>query len=148
MSSTPSALILIRPFSHLPVRSLLFQCSICHHGGHKSCYRRYYMETAMVELPATSFLPPSPTEEDRGRSLSRQLAVRSEDGDSTSVASTRTSTSIVATSVASTQGSGGQSPARTETDSNVPMKMLGHPCATGCGHYCWAVNVTHDVLDL
>ncbi|KAF6744330.1 hypothetical protein DFP72DRAFT_929763 [Ephemerocybe angulata] len=28
---------------HLPVRSLLFQRSVCQHGGHQSCYRRYYL---------------------------------------------------------------------------------------------------------
>lgn len=36
---------------HLPVRSLLFQCSVCTHGGHQECYRRYYMERPMDVLP-------------------------------------------------------------------------------------------------
>ncbi|KAL4080472.1 hypothetical protein J3A83DRAFT_4199450 [Scleroderma citrinum] len=48
---------------HLPVRALLFQCSVCTHGGHQECYRRYYMERPMDMLtPAVGL---------RGRQLHR-----------------------------------------------------------------------------
>ncbi|KAF9235674.1 hypothetical protein BU15DRAFT_89510 [Melanogaster broomeanus] len=71
---------------HLPVRTLLFQCSVCSHGGHQECYRRYYMERPMVELPVPSIA--------RERSLA------------------------------------------------------GHPCAAGCGHFCWAaVGRSNDGQD-
>ena len=43
--------------SHLPVRSLLFQCSVCKHGGHHACYRQFYLTHPMVDLPSTPFLP-------------------------------------------------------------------------------------------
>ncbi|KAH6910780.1 hypothetical protein BKA70DRAFT_1271501 [Coprinopsis sp. MPI-PUGE-AT-0042] len=42
---------------HLPVRSLLFQCSVCKHGGHQACYRQFYLTHPMVDLPSVPFLP-------------------------------------------------------------------------------------------
>jgi hypothetical protein len=38
-------------FSRLPVRTPLFQCAVCSHGGHQACYREYYMRQPMVNLP-------------------------------------------------------------------------------------------------
>ncbi|KAF6744343.1 hypothetical protein DFP72DRAFT_929836 [Ephemerocybe angulata] len=116
---------------HLPVRALLFQCSVCQHGGHQSCYRRYYMETAMLELPTSFSLHSSDLVEDRGRSLSRTVVDRSEASVETSVASTRSSV----------LGTSGPSPVRTESSVGGVQKMMGHPCASGCGHYCWAANM-------
>lgn len=124
--------------SHLPVRSLLFQCSVCLHGGHQSCYRRYYMEHPMVELP-TSFLTPS---EDRGRSLMRMVqderSLKEDNSDTTSILSTRSESSVLGTSA--------PSPTRTET-SSVATRLMGHSCAAGCGHFCWAANMLLDGKD-
>ncbi|TFK20632.1 WD40 repeat-like protein [Coprinopsis marcescibilis] len=119
----------------LPVKTLLFQCSICKHGGHQSCYRRYYLQQAMVDLPA-SFLPQN---EDRGRSLARQMTHLSED-DHVSVSSTRGS-------IADTTASVNQSPSRTDP-SVIGPKLVGHPCAAGCGHYCWAANGVLDDMEI
>ncbi|KAG1785218.1 uncharacterized protein HD556DRAFT_1423791 [Suillus plorans] len=55
---------------HLPVRTLLFQCSVCTHGGHQECYRRYHMGRPMVDIPTSLST--------RGRSLIRE---RNGDGD-------------------------------------------------------------------
>ncbi|KAI6155834.1 hypothetical protein BKA82DRAFT_1008041 [Pisolithus tinctorius] len=79
---------------HLPVRTLLFQCSVCTHGGHQECYRRYYMERPMDPLP-------SPTVS-RGR--------------------LRVTTDVDGT----VQGNG-----------KGERHLAGHPCAAGCGHFCW-----------
>ncbi|KAG1883918.1 hypothetical protein F4604DRAFT_1648655 [Suillus subluteus] len=49
---------------HLPVRTLLFQCSVCTHGGHQECYRRYHMGRPMVDIPTSLSA--------RGRSLIRE----------------------------------------------------------------------------
>lgn len=87
--------------SHLPVRTLLFQCSVCSHGGHQDCYRRFYMERPMVELPV-----PLVT---RGRQLQRE-----QDGEN--------------------EGEEG----RRVSESAGERRITGHPCAAGCGHFCWA----------
>ncbi|KAJ7685293.1 hypothetical protein DFH06DRAFT_37253 [Mycena polygramma] len=95
----------------LPVRTLLFQCSICHHGGHQACYRRYYMEHPMVPIPSTLVLS-SP--ENRGRRRGRTA----DEG------------------TAPPQDDAPDTPFQT-----VQMqKRLGHPCVSGCGHWCWAAN--------
>ncbi|KAJ7632721.1 hypothetical protein FB45DRAFT_978405 [Roridomyces roridus] len=49
----------------LPVHKLLFQCSVCHHGGHQDCYRRFYLENPMLPIPGVSALSEP---EHRGRS--------------------------------------------------------------------------------
>lgn len=125
------------PFSHLPVRSLLFQCSVCQHGGHQSCYRKYYMEHPMVELP-TSLLP----SEDRGRSLMRIVqegrSSKEDNSDSNSIMSTRSESSVLGTSA--------PSPTRTES-SGVTTRLMGHACVSGCGHICWAANMLLDGKD-
>ncbi|KAG9315433.1 hypothetical protein JVU11DRAFT_3043 [Chiua virens] len=88
---------------HLPVRTLLFRCSVCSHGGHQDCYRRYYMARPMVELAAPLMT--------RGRQLQRE---REQDGEN------------------ETEGSRGTSEKARERG------FAGHPCAAGCGHFCWA----------
>ncbi|KAF8212133.1 hypothetical protein K438DRAFT_1806025 [Mycena galopus ATCC 62051] len=97
----------------LPVRTLLFQCSICHHGGHQECYRRYYMEHPMLPIPNTSVFSLS---ESRGRPRSRAA------DETTPVESTR-----------------GNSP-KIPPQSPQTQKRLGHPCVSGCGHWCWAAT--------
>lgn len=103
------------PFSRLPVRALLFQCSVCHHGGHQACYRQYYLQQPMVDLPS-SFIP---TNDFRGRASMRMSSTSVED-DAGSTADT----------------SGIPSPEQTHR----PITLAGHPCAAGCGHFCWAAN--------
>ncbi|KAJ7905612.1 hypothetical protein B0H14DRAFT_3079020 [Mycena olivaceomarginata] len=92
-------------FFRLPVRSLLFQCSICHHGGHQECYRRYYMEHPMVPIPSTSVFSVS---ESRGRRRGR------------------TADDVTTP----------------KFPSNIHrhINASGHPCVSGCGHWCWAAT--------
>ncbi|KAG0696918.1 hypothetical protein DFH29DRAFT_179286 [Suillus ampliporus] len=92
--------------SHLPVRTLLFQCSVCMHGGHQECYRRYYMERPMVDIPASSSA--------RGRSLIRERDDDMEEGEEV-----------------------------TSCEGRLERTLAGHPCAAGCGHYCWAAVGGH-----
>ncbi|KAJ6623550.1 hypothetical protein B0H10DRAFT_2010419 [Mycena sp. CBHHK59/15] len=102
----------------LPVRTLLFQCSICHHGGHQACYRRYYMEHPMVGIPGLMIFPQP---ESRGRSRGRAA-----DDDETS-----------------TLGSSRDLPPEI-LQTGHRSKRLGHPCVSGCGHWCWATNEEND----
>ncbi|KAF7294862.1 WD-REPEATS-REGION domain-containing protein [Mycena indigotica] len=48
----------------LPVRTLLFQCEICQHGGHQACYRRLLFQQTMAPIA-------SPVLEKRGRRRAR-----------------------------------------------------------------------------
>lgn len=116
-------------YSRLPVRALLFQCAICHHGGHQACYRQYYLQQPMVDLP-TTFLPPST--DSRGRSSIRPAPSIPED-DSSSMLSMQSS-------LADTQSHVTESPVNV----NRPGRLAGHPCAAGCGHFCWAANQDTD----
>ncbi|KAJ7097842.1 hypothetical protein B0H15DRAFT_920560 [Mycena belliarum] len=96
----------------LPVRALLIQCSICGHGGHQACYRRYYIDHPMVPIPTPMVLSPS----ERGRSRGRAA-----DDETSAPDSLHTNS---------------------EDDHVVPrtQKHLGHACVSGCGHWCWAAN--------
>ncbi|KAJ7125451.1 hypothetical protein C8R43DRAFT_1030196 [Mycena crocata] len=98
----------------LPVRSLLFQCSICNHGGHQACYRRYYMEHPMVSMPSVLVLSQS---EGRGRSRAR-----TPEGETATLVSSHEDLS------------------RNPSLAGQTQKRLGHPCVSGCGHWCWATN--------
>lgn len=100
----------------LPVKALLFQCSVCGHGGHQACYQSYYMTHPMVNLPHV-------TNNARGRTTGRH----------------RTQSSLDEGSVSSVTS------LSTEPMSEVQpfpaiRSLAGHPCAAGCGHYCWATN--------
>lgn len=66
---------------HLPVRTLLFQCSVCTHGGHQECYRRYHMGRPMVDIP-TSLSP-------RGRLLIRERNGDGEEGEEVTCSESR-----------------------------------------------------------
>ncbi|KAF5345968.1 hypothetical protein D9756_010921 [Leucocoprinus leucothites] len=96
----------------LPVRNMLFQCSICHHGGHQSCYRQYYLNQPMVDIPPVSL------DQQRGRSATRTPSTDPPSGGSSS----------------------SYSPASpgVQTKLGGRAELAGHPCAAGCGHYCWA----------
>ncbi|KDQ32912.1 hypothetical protein PLEOSDRAFT_1110308 [Pleurotus ostreatus PC15] len=93
----------------LPVRSLFFQCSVCCHGGHQACYRKFYSERPMDQInhlrhdvvyAADARGRPKPT---NGR------------------------------------GTPQPSPTPKSTPGGNVDKVGGfaHPCAAGCGHLCW-----------
>ncbi|KAJ7741513.1 hypothetical protein DFH07DRAFT_52395 [Mycena maculata] len=92
----------------LPVRNLLFQCSICHHGGHQGCYRRYYMEHALVPIPGVSVFSQSAP---RGRSRGSDVDDEAQE---------------------------------TAFQIDHSPKQLGHPCVSGCGHWCWATGAVDE----
>lgn len=106
LCSTCKSAVVKCSICHLPVRTLLFQCSVCTHGGHQECYRRYHMGRPMVDIPTSLSA--------RGRSLIRERDDNGEDGDE----------------VTCSEGRGERT-------------LAGHPCAAGCGHYCWATVGRH-----
>ncbi|KAL5487631.1 RTC1 [Sanghuangporus weigelae] len=94
---------------HLPVRSTLFVCAVCSHGGHRDCYHRFYMQRPMIELSSV-------TQDNRGHRV--RIEAASEGG-----------------SASSPSLGGGSSLPDQST-----IKISGHPCAAGCGHYCWTAS--------
>lgn len=136
-----TVLALVRPFSlsrlslkcwlgrarsHLPVKSLLFQCAVCSHGGHQACYRRFYTEMPLVPLPGPqSPLPGSPL---RLPPRPRRSSSRSKDRESDD------QTDIVVLDYSFD----------TSTVAPTPRQLMGHPCAAGCGHFCWVANFRED----
>ena len=113
-------------YSHLPVRTLLFLCAVCDHGGHQSCYYEYYMKQPLVDLPFSS---PQPTRTESRDQPSSQSQQNSED-DSISTSSSQ-STAI--------DSSVSESPQQIHQN-RKSAKLAGHPCAAGCGHLCWAAT--------
>ena len=123
-----------RIFSHLPVRALLFQCPVCLHGGHRACFQEYYLRRPLQELPSLS---PAPTVSDLHRStpttpeskLRGRPISRSGEGDGSD------------DGMSSRDGDEGRYRVHESTDIvEIKGAIIGHPCAAGCGHYCWAAN--------
>ncbi len=113
--------------SHLPVKSMLFQCAICSHGGHQACYRRFYAEMPLV------LLPPPPQSPSPGSPLKLphrpcRSTSRSKDKDHDEV------TDIVVS----------DDSFDTATVAPAPRQLMGHSCAAGCGHFCWVANFRED----
>lgn len=127
---------------HLPVRALLFKCPVCMHGGHQECYRNYYTRRPLVELAG-----PEPPESRRPRlstiSIPDLGTVPKKSGRVPS--RSRSATGIDSDgSSDDSHGMGGSTTSGGDlTDNDVPtlrQAMHGHPCAAGCGHFCWAVT--------
>jgi WD repeat-containing protein 24 len=113
--------------SHLPVKSMLFHCPVCSHGGHQACYRQFYTEMPLVLLPPPP-RPPSPGSPLKLPHHPCRSASRSKDGDYEDV------TDIAVP----------DDPFDTATVTPAPRQLMGHACATGCGHFCWIANFRED----
>jgi WD repeat-containing protein 24 len=119
----------VPPPSHLPVKSMLFHCTVCSHGGHQACYRRFYAEMPLVVLPTPH--PPSPASP-----LIKQpvppppdrSASRSKDRGGDDVADIALDHSFDASTIVPP----------------TPRTLMGHSCAAGCGHICWVANFRDD----
>ncbi len=120
--------------SRLPVRALLFSALFATNGGHSECFRQYYLQHPMVDLPTSI-----PTRDLRGRSSMRQspgpedptpLATNQSSSlsDLSSQADSHSMTSVLS-SVADTTTA--QSPAQ-----STGHKLVGHPlCSGGVGTF-------------
>jgi hypothetical protein len=114
--------------SHLPVKSMLFHCAVCSHGGHQACYRRFYAEIPLALLPTPQAPSPGsplrlPPRLYRSTSTSRSKDRECDDA-----------TDIMAPDDAFD----------TSTVTPAPRQLMGHPCAAGCGHFCWVANFRED----
>lgn len=112
-------------FSRLPVRALLFHCSICSHGGHQACYRSYYAQRQMIDLPRSSVPPPAISSGAPG--LTSRTGSGSTDEESGSTTSTFNSSTF-------------DSSADNSFNHGSQGRFIGRPCAAGCGHFCWIAN--------
>ncbi|RPD58851.1 hypothetical protein L226DRAFT_493796 [Lentinus tigrinus ALCF2SS1-7] len=122
---------------HLPVRSLMFQCPVCLHGGHQDCYSEYYMRRPPDPITPPS-IPPSmrhgrtlDTNPPRGRALSRTNSSYTGDGESDDGASAQ----------GDGEGTTGSYNSARGIVVSSSSTVLGRLCAAGCGHHCW---IDHD----
>lgn len=74
------------------------------------------MQRPMIDV----VLPSAPSNEPRGRPVARNSSITRGEADSDSVIGDHDVTGVVAVS-------------RTNN-------IAGHPCAAGCGHFCWAAT--------
>jgi len=102
--------------SRRPVRTLLYQCTVCTHGGHRGCYKRYYTEQPTEEVPSL-FAPLVDVEARTPAKGSPSLGGLDHDNVTVTMKSEASPVHI---------------PGK--------IKMRGHRCAAGCGHFCWVVN--------
>jgi hypothetical protein len=114
--------------SHLPVKTMLFQCAICSHGGHQACYRQFYAEIPLFLLSAPQMPSPGSPMKLPPRLYRSASASRSKDREWDDA------TDIVAA----------DDSFDTSTVTAAPRQLMGHPCAAGCGHFCWVANFRED----
>ncbi|KAG5338513.1 hypothetical protein C0989_007217 [Termitomyces sp. Mn162] len=89
----------------------------------EACYQEYYLRKPMVDLPE----PVMHTATTRLGSAKKGSSSGSTDDDIASTIST----------INSTTDSAETSPQQT----THPGRIAGHPCAAGCGHFCWVASV-------
>ncbi|CAE7090273.1 unnamed protein product [Rhizoctonia solani] len=135
----------------LPVKGLYFMCLECSHGGHQECYRSYYLSRPLVNLDGSSTTANSRTNttlenEGRGGTPSTQplgLDAEKSFDDTASVKTEKTQDTLITDSG---NRNSMELPAQ-ESKSSVDWSPRGHPCAAGCGHYCWASN-DREIIDV
>ncbi|KAF9266459.1 hypothetical protein L218DRAFT_69517 [Marasmius fiardii PR-910] len=136
----------------LPVHGILFQCSVCAHGGHQVCYQRYFAQRAMVPVPHSIVLQepsPSNTSSENDTIASTKASLRSILSSGGSIDTIGTSTTSIteedgastystsySTMDASSEGGGGAH------GTTKVSHLVGRPCAAGCGHFCWVTKVS------
>jgi hypothetical protein len=97
----------------------------------------------MIDLPSL-FLPNA-----RGRPSNRNPPSIPTDDDTMSMSSVAASVSDALSSQNDAASEISLPTSTLATQSLVQvnaMKLAGHPCAAGCGHYCWAANIYSDDL--
>jgi len=100
--------------SHLPVRGLWLHCGGCSHGGHHSCYRQFYSTFSFDPVSGSILDSPSPATQPTPHLSSGPTAA--------TLAPSQT-----------------RPEASHSTEFNTGRRKLhGLPCATGCGHLCFA----------
>ncbi|EUC63812.1 WD domain, G-beta repeat protein [Rhizoctonia solani AG-3 Rhs1AP] len=130
----------------LPVKGLYFLCLECSHGGHQECYRSYYLSRPLANLDGSSTAANSRTntilESDArsGTPSIQSLGLGNDPeksfDDAASVKTEKTQDTLITDSG---NRNSLELPAQ-ESKSSVDWSPRGHPCAAGCGHYCWASN--------
>ncbi|KAJ1301438.1 hypothetical protein OPQ81_008696 [Rhizoctonia solani] len=130
----------------LPVKGLYFMCLECSHGGHQECYRSYYLSRPLVNLDGSSTAansrtntilendPRSGTPSIQSLGLGNDAEKSFDDG--ASVKTEKTQDTVV-TDPGNRNSM--ELPAQ-ESKGSVDWSPKMHPCAAGCGHYCWASN--------
>jgi SEA/GATOR complex protein SEA2/WDR24 len=136
------------------VRKLLVHCPTCGHGGHQACYREFYLTRPLTELPTHTAGPFPYGTTDSYSSTDTSTATYYSFSDS-SEHGTRGEDAVEDDDDSEQDGSGGrgsdkdkgreelreyEASAGNNSERRPNMRILGHACAAGCGHWCWAAN--------
>ncbi|GJE95841.1 hypothetical protein PsYK624_120310 [Phanerochaete sordida] len=117
----------------LPVRALLFACAVCMHGGHQACYQQYYLNRPLIQMTSAPTAGSNPSSQSDSPATDaprlRRAASKTGDGEGSDdgAGSAR-------------DGEEGSLAIRFPDGVESKPMLSGHPCAAGCGHYCWATN--------
>ncbi|KAJ4476615.1 hypothetical protein J3R30DRAFT_310066 [Lentinula aciculospora] len=118
----------------LPVRGIMFYCSICSHGGHQLCYRRFYMARPMEDVPFHDLT--SHSKQAQGATWSAMFG---------STASTASNAGTDDESMSTTSTSVQDTSSETGVEPSTRSRLLGHPCVVPlCGHHCWISNIKEN----
>lgn len=110
------------------------------HGGHQACYQQYYLSRPLIQLSSTSSTgsnPPSQTDSpSTDAPRLRRAASKTGDGEGSDDGSNR-------------DGEEGSLAMKFPDGAEGKPVLSGHPCAAGCGHYCWATNdpLLHESME-
>ena len=132
----------------------MIHCASCGHGGHQACYREFYLARPLTELPTHIVgtfphgISDSYSSTDASSTTYFSLSDSSERG-------TRSEDGVEDDDDSEQDGSGGRGSDKdrgkeelhesegtsgNNRERHPNMRVLGHACAAGCGHWCWAAN--------
>jgi hypothetical protein len=129
--------------SRLPVRGLYFMCSECSHGGHQECYRSYYLSRPLINLDGSSTAANSRTNtilESETRSGAPSVVSLGTDPEKSDDGSSVKTEKTLDTLVTDPSNRNSLELPGQDSRGSVDWPPRGHPCAAGCGHFCWASN--------
>ncbi|KAG8778849.1 SEA (Seh1-associated) complex subunit [Ceratobasidium sp. 428] len=117
-------------------------CFECSHGGHQECYRAYYFSRPLVSLDGSSTVNSRTNTilESETRSGAPSVASFGTDPEKSDDASSIKTEKTADTLVTDPSNRNSLELPAQESKSSADWSPRGHPCAAGCGHFCWASN--------
>ncbi|KZV97010.1 hypothetical protein EXIGLDRAFT_642556 [Exidia glandulosa HHB12029] len=126
----------------LPIQGLMILCPVCTHGGHQDCMRKYYPQQPMRPIPSgqpdTPVFPPHPAVAPIPLPIS--LLTAGAPSRTSSILSTATTASTTSTFYTANSDDKQQYKEEPSSGNEKTRALMGHPCAAGCGHYCWVAD--------
>ncbi|KAG9034018.1 hypothetical protein FRB95_013889 [Tulasnella sp. JGI-2019a] len=151
----------------LAVKGLLFSCPVCSHGGHHECYRQYYLRRPMIESsvaanaqksygnPGNSGWGLAMLVKDPQEDASTDNRQERKDSNASEGVTTVPRKDSILPSGAVPLGLPSATLVTRPKERDLPRereslknRLMGHPCAAGCGHVCWVANESAPPLEI